>query len=162
MEKQPLKPRFVCMPQLVLINHSWPDINTIVKNVWKWLISRLKPTFHNFYVLRIKFYSVISQPAVFSVATGSSIMSTITFLLLKQGCCDNNTSVRTVRRIYGIGLSRPLKQNDSCVFQRADCLIANCNCDCWSPACGLSKEGIRCVSLLVQDHKYWTEGIFCN
>lgn len=77
------------------------------------------------YGLRIKFNSVIPQLAMFSIAIDSRIMSTITFLLLKQGCCDNNMSVHIVRRIYGIGLSRSLRQNDSCVFQRADCLIAN-------------------------------------
>ncbi len=85
----------------------------------------MKAQISQLYGLRIKFNSVIPQLTVFSIAMDSRIMSTITFLLLKQGCCDNNMSVHVERRIYGIGLSRSLRQNDSCVFQRADCLIAN-------------------------------------
>lgn len=123
------KPRRVCMPQSVLTNDSWPKINTIVKAVWMLLMSSFRwmwrLPFHNFYGLRIKVNSVILQLAAFSIAKESRIMSTITFFIAEARLLWHNMSEHIVRRIYGIGLSRSLRQNDSCMFQRPDCLIAN-------------------------------------
>lgn len=60
-----------------------------------------------------------------SVIVDRRLMPTITFSLVEQGCCDNNMSVLIVRKIYEIGLSKSVRQNESCMFQRAACLTTN-------------------------------------
>lgn len=64
----------------------------------------------------------------------SRIMSAPAISELHQRCSDNNMSVHIWSRIYGTGLSSSPRQNDGCVFQRAD----NSQFNCWEFTLGFS------------------------